>query len=94
MSYLSLLDRVLVPGGHFALACFAAGAMGSEIPDEELYRQGSLNGGLAYSPAALRWIFSDLNDIELRPMNEQSPDSPAFGVPFLLTALFQRPADS
>jgi SAM-dependent methyltransferase len=34
-----------------------------------------------------------LNEIEIRRMNEQSPDSPAFGEPFLLTALFQRPAD-
>src|SRR6266487_726749 len=30
ISYLALLDRVLAPGGHFGLACFAAGAEGSE----------------------------------------------------------------
>jgi SAM-dependent methyltransferase len=91
VSYLSLLDRVLAPAGHFGLTCFAAGAMGSELPDEEFYRQGQLHGGLAYSPEALRWIFSDLAEVEMRPMQEQPPSSPTFGVPFLLTALFRRP---
>jgi len=91
VSYRDLLDRVLAPGGHFGLACFASGAMGSELPDEEFYRQGRLFGGLAYSPEELRWIFSDLTEIELRPMVEQPPDSPLFGAPFLLAALFRRP---
>ena len=91
VSYLDLLGRVLAPGGHFALVCFAAGAMGSELPDEEFYRQGRLCGGLAYSPAELRLIFSELSEVEVRPMAEQSPGSPVFGVPFLLTALFHRP---
>ena len=93
VSYLDLLDRALAPGGHFALACFAAGAMGSELPDAEFYRQGHLHGGLAYSPEALRWIFSDLTEVEMRRMHEQPPSSPVFGVPFLLTALFRRPRD-
>lgn len=90
VSYLSLLDRVLAPGGHFGLTCFAAGAMGSEVSDEQFYRQGGLHGGLAYTPAALRWIFSDLTEVEQRPMRDQPAGAPAFGVPFLLTALFRR----
>jgi MerR family transcriptional regulator, copper efflux regulator len=28
--------RLLIPGGHLALACFASGAMGSELPDAAL----------------------------------------------------------
>lgn len=79
---------MLAPGGQFGLVCFASGAMGSELPDEEFYRQGQLFGDLAYSPDELRWIFSDLTEVEMRPMAEQSP---RFGVPFLLTALFRRP---
>ncbi|CAM04781.1 methyltransferase family protein [Saccharopolyspora erythraea NRRL 2338] len=90
VSYLELLDRLLVPGGHFGLACFASGAMGSELPDEEFYRRGSLEGGLAYTPEALRWIFTEYSEIELRAMAEQPPNSPLFGVPFLLAALFRR----
>lgn len=91
ISYLALLDRCLKPGGHLGLACFAAGGMGSEVPDEDLYRQAGLDGGLAYTPEALRWIFADLTEVELRPMAEEPQDSPRYGVPFLWTALFQRP---
>ncbi|MFB7123519.1 class I SAM-dependent methyltransferase [Kitasatospora sp. NPDC056273] len=92
VGYLALLDRALAPGGHFAVTAFAAGAMGSERPDEELYRLGSLEGGLAYSPAELRSLFREFEPLEIRPMAAHGPDSEAFGVPFLLTALFQRTA--
>jgi SAM-dependent methyltransferase len=92
ISYLALLERVLAPGGHLGLSCFAAGQMGSELPDEQLYLDGQLYGGLAFTPDELRHIFADLTEIELRPMSRQPPDSPLLGEPFLLTALFQRPA--
>lgn len=91
VSYLSLLDRCLKPGGYFGIACFAAGAMGSEVPDADLYRQGRLEGGLGYTPEALRWIFEDLTEVELRRMTSEPADSPHYGVPFLWTALFKRP---
>jgi cyclopropane fatty-acyl-phospholipid synthase-like methyltransferase len=90
ISYLALLEESLVPGGHFALACFAAGRMGCEVPDADLYRHSGLDGGLAYTPESLRWIFSHLTEIELRPMRDEPPDSPHFGEPFLWTALFSR----
>jgi SAM-dependent methyltransferase len=90
VSYLSLLDRCLKPGGYLGLACFAAGAMGSEVPDAELYRQGRLEGGLGYTEDSLRWIFEDLTEVELRRMTSEPADSPHYGVPFLWTALFQR----
>ncbi|MFD8782221.1 class I SAM-dependent methyltransferase [Kitasatospora sp. NPDC059599] len=92
VSYLALLDRVLAPGGHFAVTTFAAGAMGSERPDEELYRLGALEGGLAFSPEELRSLFRDLTPLEVRPMAVRAPGSGLFGAPFLLTALFQRTA--
>ncbi|WP_330239978.1 class I SAM-dependent methyltransferase [Streptomyces sp. NBC_00525] len=94
VSYLDLLDRVLAPGGHLALTCFAAGeaGMGSERSDADLYRERHLQGGLAYTPESLRWIFSDLEEIELRRMREEPPESQLFGVPFLWTALFRRDA--
>ncbi|MEV4329074.1 class I SAM-dependent methyltransferase [Streptomyces sp. NPDC049597] len=91
VSYLALLDRVLAPGGHFALTCFAAGGMGSELPDADLYDGAGLRGGLAYTPEELRWIFSDLEEVELRRMREQPPRSAHFGEAFLWTALFRRP---
>jgi SAM-dependent methyltransferase len=91
ISYLTLLDRALAPGGHFALSCFAAGRMGSELSDAEFYRQSRLHGGLAYTLESLRWIFSDLTEIEARFMHDEPPESPSFGEPFLWTILFRRP---
>jgi SAM-dependent methyltransferase len=91
VSYLALLDDVLAPGGHFGLTCFAAGGMGSEEPDAALYRQSRLHGGLAYTPGSLRWIFSDLEEVELRRMRDEPPGSACFGEPFLHAALFARP---
>lgn len=90
ISYRALLDRVLAPGGHLGLVCFAAGAVGSELPDEDLYRHARLDGGLAYTPESLRWIFADLAEVALRGMAEEAADSPHYGVPFLWTALFRR----
>lgn len=96
VSYLALLDRVLAPGGHLALTSFAAGekGMGSELTDADLYRERELQGGLAYTPESLRWIFSDLVEVALRRMREEPPESAFFGVTFLWTALFRRVAAS
>jgi SAM-dependent methyltransferase len=96
ISYLALLDRVLAPGGHLALTSFAAGheGMGSELSDADLYRERGLQGGLAYTPESLRWVFSDLAEIELRRMREEPPESAFFGETYLWTALFRRDAVS
>lgn len=93
VSYLALLDEVLTPGGYFGLSCFAAGPQGSgsELDDAELYRTGRLHGGLAYTPDALRRIFSGLDEVELRRMHDEPAGSPHFGEPFLWAALFRRP---
>ncbi|MFD9724365.1 class I SAM-dependent methyltransferase [Streptomyces sp. NPDC059072] len=92
VGYLDLLERALAPGGHFALSCFAAGGMGSELPDAEFYRAAGLQGGLAYTPESLRWIFSDFTEVELRRMRDEPAESASFGEDFLWTALFRRPA--
>ncbi|MFD7257733.1 class I SAM-dependent methyltransferase [Streptomyces sp. NPDC059874] len=91
VSYLALLERALAPGGHFALTCFAAGGMGSELPDAEFYRASGLQGGLAYTPESLRRIFSDFTEVELRRMRDEPAESALFGEDFLWTALFRRP---
>ena len=90
ISYLALLDRVLAPGGHFGLVAFAAGEMGSERPDADLYRTPALDGGLAYTAESLRAVFADFEEVELRRMNDEPADSPHYGEPFLWTALFRR----
>ncbi|MFF0741219.1 class I SAM-dependent methyltransferase [Streptomyces sp. NPDC004111] len=97
IGHLALLERMLAPGGHFSLACFAAGegGMGCELPDTELYGQAAprLHGGLAYTPEELRRIFTSLpglTEVELRRMTDEPADSDAFGESFLWTALFRR----
>ncbi|MGI5377710.1 class I SAM-dependent methyltransferase [Streptomyces sp. CA-251387] len=95
ISYLAFLERVLAPGGHLALTCFAGGGMGSELSDTDFYRQSGLRGGvfhagLAYTPESLRWVFCDLTEVEVRRMSKEPPQSPWFGEPFLWTALFRR----
>ncbi|MFE1550349.1 class I SAM-dependent methyltransferase [Streptomyces sp. NPDC058718] len=91
VSYLALLDRVLAPGGHFALTAFAAGegGMGSELPDADFYRRGKLDGGLAYTDTELRALFADLTEIDVRRMRDEPASSAAFGESFLWTALFR-----
>ncbi|MBC9715110.1 class I SAM-dependent methyltransferase [Streptomyces sp. TRM66268-LWL] len=91
ISYLALLERLLAPGGHFAFTSFAAGGMGCELPDADLYRDRSLHGGLAYTAESLRAIFGAYEEIELRRMRSQSAESPYFGEDFLWTGLFRRP---
>ena len=94
VSYLAFLERVLAPGGHFSLTCFAAGeaGMGSELPDASFYDGTGLRGGLAYTPESLRRIFSGLTEVEFRRMNDEPAESTRFGEPFLWTALFRREA--
>ncbi|MFU2339148.1 class I SAM-dependent methyltransferase [Streptomyces albidoflavus] len=95
VSYLALLGRLLAPGGHLVLNCFAAGEEGSgtSAPDAELYRHPErLRGGLGYTAGQLRWIFSGLEEVELRRMDQEPEDSPYFGVPFLWNGLFRRPS--
>ena len=91
LSYRALLDRALAPGAAFGLACFARGAMGSETPDAQLYREGSLAGGLAYDDEDLRAVFDGLTEVQLRRMRPMPPESPLFGEAFLWAALFRRP---
>ncbi|MEU1122623.1 class I SAM-dependent methyltransferase [Streptomyces sp. NPDC005899] len=91
ISYLSLVERVLAPGGHLSLTCFAAGGTGCELSDTDLYRTAGLHGGLAYTPQSLRWIFDGLDEVELRRMRDEPAGSPSFGEDFLWAALFRKP---
>ncbi len=90
ISHLALVDRVLASGGHFGLTAFTA-EEGSSRPDVDFYRKPTLDGGLGYPPEALRAIFADFTEIELRRMRELPDDASSFGVRFLWTALFAKP---
>ncbi|MFF1531429.1 SAM-dependent methyltransferase [Cellulomonas sp. NPDC058312] len=92
VSYRWLLERVLRPGGHLALTCFTtghAGDGGTEADDLDLYRTGSLGGGLAYGPDDLRRAFDWLTEVELRPMRRVR-DATTYGEDLLQVALLRR----
>jgi hypothetical protein len=86
-----IAHRALVPGRTFALACFAAGEMGSEDSDDSFYKAGTLAGGLAYSDSELRELFRDFKEVEIRRMRSIPEGAEVFGQDFLTVALFRRP---
>jgi SAM-dependent methyltransferase len=92
ISYINLVKKALKPNGFFALTCFAEGGEfgGSDISDWEVYRLRSLKGGLGYTDQKLKSIFREFKDIEIRAMKVFEQPSEVFGVPGLLTALFQK----
>lgn len=90
MSFLNLIQKALKPGGLFAITCFAAGDMGAEISDWEVYRQGSMKGGLGYTDEKLTEIFGDLEPVEMRKMKDIQQPADTFGVPFLWAGLFRK----
>jgi SAM-dependent methyltransferase len=90
ISYRSLLERTLRPGGAFGLVCFAWGAMGSEAPDASFYDERKLSGGVAYRGEDLRRLFDWMELVELRRMEQQDQSSLSFGESFLWAGLFVR----
>lgn len=91
LSYLTTLSGVLKPGGLFGICTFAAGRVGSAETDLELFRQGTLSGGIGFSVADLRHVFSDLEFLTGGPLPAPA-DAPAdvFTQDFLMAALFRR----
>ncbi|MEK3902469.1 MULTISPECIES: class I SAM-dependent methyltransferase [unclassified Paenibacillus] len=89
-TYLELLDRALMPGGHFGLTCFAAGSMGAEITDWEVYRQRRMRGGLGFTEEQLQTFFGRYENIRFRRMRQTEQSENLFGEAFLWTALFRK----
>ncbi|CAM3589219.1 Methyltransferase [Paenibacillus lactis] len=90
ISYLQMLNTCLKPGGFFGLVCFAAGGMGAEMSDWDVYRERSLKGGLGYTEEKLRDIFKSFESVEFRRMRSMEQPGPLFGESFLWTALFRK----
>lgn len=82
--------HALKPGGYFGLVCFAAGSMGAEITDWEVYRERSLKGGLGYTEDKIRAIFEAFELIEFRRMKSLEQTDERFGRDFLWTVLFRK----
>lgn len=81
--YIALVAGALKPGGQLAMTCFRPEG-GSGLSDEQVYERRTLAGGLGYTEAQLRALWSGALDIiELRPMHAQPEGGPLFGLPFL-----------
>ena len=78
------LDLGCGPGRNALYLASVGFEVDAELSDADFYRQSRLHDGLAYTPESLRWIFSDLTEIELRRMHEEPPESPCFGEPLPL----------
>lgn len=88
--YVDLVVRALKPGGRLGLTCFRPEG-GSGYSDEDVYRHGSLGGGLGYAEEQLRQIWSrGLRVQVLRPMEKPDAGSGLFGETLLWVLLAQK----
>jgi SAM-dependent methyltransferase len=89
MDYVDLVQKALKPTGKFSLICFAPEG-GSDLSDWEVYRQGSLRGGLGYTEERLRKVLEGSFEIlEFRRMKEMGRTSQMFGKGFCWTVLMR-----
>lgn len=88
--YVEQVARLLKPGGAFGLVCFRPEA-GSGFSDDEVYRRRSLGGGLGYSEAELRALWSPALRLEsIEPMREMPAGADSFGRAFLWVCLARK----
>ncbi|ANE45221.1 methyltransferase [Paenibacillus swuensis] len=89
LTYLEFLKKALKPHGHFGLVCFNT-AGGKDTSDWEIYRSGSLKGGIGYTEERLRDIFADdFEFVDFRAMKKITQPSEHFGEDFLWVSLMQ-----
>ncbi|CQR73520.1 Tellurite methyltransferase [Sporomusa ovata DSM 2662] len=95
IGYINLIKKALKPGGYFGLTCFRPGFIelggGKSFTDLEVYKMGSLKGGLAYSENQIRLLFEDQFEVvEFRPMQETNAEDNLFGKSFLWAVLCKK----
>lgn len=90
-AYVERVTAALKPGGWFGLTCFRPEG-GSGYSDDEVYERRSLGGGLGYTEAQLRAIWSDGLELRIiRQMNKPDEEVGLFGEDFLWALLAQKP---
>ncbi|MEO8506200.1 MAG: methyltransferase domain-containing protein [Betaproteobacteria bacterium] len=89
-TYVELVASALKPGGWFGLTCFRPEG-GSGYSDHEVYERRSLGGGLGYTEAQLRDIWShDLEVHTVRTMHKPDSGSGLFGTEYLWVLLARK----
>ena len=96
IQYVAMIRRALKPEGYFGLTCFAPGYSDEggpvrEMTDWDVYREKTMNGGLAFSEAKIRALFADwFDNVEFRPMDVRNGRDDLFAVRFLWTSLWRK----
>lgn len=89
-TYVERVTTALKPGGWFGLNCFRPDG-GSGFADREVYERRSLGGGLGYTEARLREVWSHGLQVQvLRQMREPDAASGLFGKDFLWVLLARK----
>ncbi len=89
LSYVDTIKKALKNDGHFGLVCFNTKAA-AETADWDVYKQGSMNGGIGYTEERLKRLFSkDFEIKEFREMVKIPQANEIFGEDFLWTSLMK-----
>jgi SAM-dependent methyltransferase len=96
VQYIEMIRTSLKPGGFFGITCFAPGYPNEGGPvrhmtDWDVYRDRTMNGGLAFTEEKVRELFSDdFENVEFRAMKQMNETDDVFGVRFLWASLWRK----
>lgn len=87
--YLDIISNVVKPNGYVGLSCFNPKG-GANISDYDVYKDGSMHGGMGYSEYKLKTVLNDYFDIiEFREMKKYE-DNALFGTDSLWAVLMRK----
>ncbi|WP_238357724.1 class I SAM-dependent methyltransferase [Cohnella zeiphila] len=95
IQYLEMVSRALKPKGFFGITCFRPGFGDQggpvrEMSDWDVYQEGTMNGGLAFSEEKIKYLLEPFfKCIEFRASEVPDHDE-SFGVPFLWASLWRK----
>ncbi len=89
LTYIEMLKKALKRDGYFGIVCFnTEGAL--DTSDWDVYKEGSLKGGIGYTEGRLKEVFiNDFNIINFRKMKKITQPDHLFGEDFLWVSLMQ-----
>ncbi|MEK5147970.1 methyltransferase domain-containing protein [Psychrobacillus sp. FSL K6-4615] len=89
LTYIEMLKKALKRDGYFGIVCFnTEGAL--DTSDWDVYKEGSLKGGIGYAEGRLKEVFiNDFNIINFREMKKITQPDNLFGEDFLWVSLMQ-----